>query len=133
MRSKSLQKSSSFVAGLVAVALLLTACAVEGQLTRKQQKNFYGLWKVTAFRFHDGRVMPGEYMGNPQYKFDKENRRIKTLDEVPAPPPEVIEYRLKGDSIFYPTRPKFPAMKIVKLTADTMVLQNDKLSWYLHK
>ena len=94
---------------------------------------FYGLWKVTAFRFEDGRVMPGEYMGNPQYEFSKDGKRTKTLDTEPAPPPEVVEYKIVGDSITYPTKPKFPKMKIAKLLKDTMVLSNEKLTWHLHR
>ena len=93
---------------------------------------FYGLWKVTAFRFIDGRVMPGEYMGNPEYEFTKEGKRIKTLNTDP-PPPESVEYKIDGDSIKYPNKPKYPAMKIAKLSKDTLVLSNNKLSWYLHK
>ncbi|MCH2023614.1 MAG: hypothetical protein MK207_14145 [Saprospiraceae bacterium] len=93
----------------------------------------FGLWKVTAFRFNDGRVMLGEYMGNPEYEFTKEGNRIKTLNTEPAPPAESVEYKIEGDSIKYPQKPKFPNMKIVKLSKDTLVLSNKTLSWYLHK
>ena len=77
--------------------------------------------------------MPGEFMGNPEYEFTKEGKRIKTLNTDPAPPPESVEYKIQGDSIQYPNKPNFPAMKIAKLSKDTLVLSNNKLSWYLHK
>lgn len=119
------------------VILLLAACKTTNNTnSQKEVLNldwFYGLWKVTAFRFHDGRVMPGPYMGNPQYEFDKEGKRTKTLNEEPAPPPEVVDYLLGKDSmVSYPNN-KFPAMKVIYLSSDSMVLSNDKLSWYLHK
>ena len=94
---------------------------------------FYGVWKVTAFRFNDGRVMPGEYMGYPQYEFTKEGYRIKTLNEQPSPPPDSVKYKIEGDSIKYPQNPKFPMMKISKLKKDTLVLSSEKLNWYLHR
>ena len=77
--------------------------------------------------------MPGPYMGNPQYAFDKEGKRTKTLNEEPAPPPEIVDYILGQDSmISYPNN-NFPPMKVVHLSQDSMILSNDKLSWYLHK
>lgn len=119
------------------IIFLFVACNTTTKTTSNKKKIdlklFYGVWKVTAFRFHDGRVMPGPYMGNPQYEFDKEGKRTKTLNEEPAPPPEIVSYKLEGDSISYPDKPKFPVMKIAKLTQDSMVLRNDKLSWYLHR
>lgn len=99
----------------------------------KYQKELIAKWEVIAFRFHDGRVMPGEYMGYPCYEFTENGYRVKTLNEKPSPPPDSIRFAIKGDSIWYPEKPKFPAMKIVKLKADTLVLSNDKLSWYLSK
>jgi hypothetical protein len=118
-------------------ALLFTACKITDKTvkdaTASKMDLFYGQWKVIAFRFLDGRVMPGEYMGNPQYEFTKEGKRIKTLNTEPAPPPEAVDYKIEGDSIKYPNNPKYPAMKIARLIKDTMVLSNDKLSWYLHK
>lgn len=126
---------SIFVLGLF--ILLFVACKTTNDTTPKDKglnlEWFYGVWKVTAFRFHDGRVMPGPYMGNPQYEFDKDGKRTKTLNEEPAPPPEIVEYKLEGDSISYPNKPKFPGMKIMKLTQDSMVLRTAKLSWYLHR
>lgn len=116
--------------------LLLVACNSSQSTTKNSKlkmKWLYGAWKVTAFRFNDGRVMPGEYMGHPQYEFSKEGLRTKTLNEEPAPPPEIVEYKIVNDSITYPTKPKYPAMKIARLTQDTLVLTNDKLSWFLHK
>ena len=37
--------------------------------TDQMQKSIYGQWQMLAIRFMDGRVMPGEYMGNPFYEF----------------------------------------------------------------
>lgn len=122
---------------LTTLLVLLTACKTTSNTTSKKEALnldwFCGLWKVTAFRFHDGRVMPGPYMGNPQYEFDNEGKRTKTLNEEPAPPPEVVDYLLGQDSmVSYPNN-NFPEMKVVYLSQDSMVLSNDKLSWYLHK
>lgn len=117
--------------------LLFVACKTTNNGgSQKETLNldwFHGLWKVTAFRFHDGRVMPGAYMGNPQYAFDKEGKRIKTLNEDPAPPPETVDYILGKDSVISYPNNKFPDMKVIHLSQDSMVLSNDKLNWYLHK
>lgn len=125
--------------GLILATLLLLLVACKTTNTTNSSKEglnldwFYGLWKVTAFRFHDGRVMPGVNMGNPQYDFDKEGKRTKTLDEEPAPPPETVDYILGQDStISYPNN-NFPSMKVIYLSQDSMVLATEKLNWYLHK
>lgn len=119
-------------------AFSIIACNPSGSTTSSTKSKkiktewLYGNWKVVAFRFADGRVMLGEYMGYPQYDFSKEGKRTKTLIEQPPPPPEIVEYKIEGDSIKYPNS-KFPAMKIERLSKDTLVLANDKLSWYLAK
>jgi hypothetical protein len=97
---------------------------------------FYGVWKVDAFKFHEGertRIMPGEYMGYPQYEFTKEGTRIKTLNEEPAPPPEKVVYELRNDSIIYPKNSKLPAVKILRLTKDSLILRSEKLDWHLYR
>lgn len=118
--------------------LLLTACkTTDNTLSKNNNKKkidkelLYGLWKVIAFRFEDGRVMVGEYMGFPQYEFRKDGQRIKTLMEEPSPPPETVGYTIKKDSVVYAAESKFPSMKIKKLTKDTLVLSNETLSWFL--
>lgn len=130
-------KSMKLVLTLATLLLLLVACkTTDNTKSSKETLNldwFHGLWKVTAFRFHDGRVMPGEHMGNPQYAFDKEGKRTKTLNEDPAPPPESVDYVLGQDStISYPNN-NFPVMKVIHLSQDSMVLMTEKLNWYLHK
>jgi hypothetical protein len=79
------------------------------------------------------KIMPGAYMGYPQYEFNKEGKRIKTLHEEPAPPPEIVAYALRNDSIIYPNNPKLPAVKILKLTNDSLVLRSEKLDWHLYR
>lgn len=114
--------------------LLFSACSTtKSGLNKSSLKLFYGVWKVASFEFADGRKMPGVFMGNPQYEFSEDGKRTKTLNTVPAPPPEIVEYVIDGDSIRYPNKPKFPAMKIELVSADSLVLSNAKLSWYLHK
>lgn len=115
---------------LALVGLLAMACQSAKQQTPKA---LYGTWKVAYFRFKDGKVMPGALMGYPQYEFTKEGKRIKNLNEEPAPPPEVVTYAVRNDSIFYPEHPKLPAVKIAKLTQDSLVLDSEKLTWHLYK
>ena len=114
--------------------LIFSACSTtKSSLKKSSLKLFYGVWQVASFEFADGRTMPGVFMGNPQYEFSEDGKRTKTLNTVPAPPPEVVEYIIDGDSIRYPNKPKFPAMKIDLISEDSLVLRNAKLSWYLYK
>jgi hypothetical protein len=92
-----------------------------------------GKWKVSTFEFKDGRVMPGAYMGFPVYEFTQDGYRIKTLNTEPSPPPDTVPYQVLGDSIYYPIHPTYPRMKIHYIQKDSLVLSNDKLSWYLYK
>lgn len=120
---------------LLLLLLLITAC--QSSSTTVQPKLLYGVWKVDAFKFRqpDGRlkIMPGAYMGYPQYEFNKEGKRIKTLNEEPAPPPEMVTYQLKKDSIIYPENAKLPAVQILRLTKDSLILRSEKLDWHLYR
>ena len=88
-----------------------------------------GIWQMLAIRFHDGRVMASEFMGNPYYQFGA-GKRTKTLRTTPAPPPETVDYAIKGDTLYYPNN-NFPDMVVSFRSADTLVLSNEKLSWFL--
>lgn len=77
--------------------------------------------------------MPGAYMGFPIYEFTQDGYRIKTLNTEPSPPPDTVAYQVIGDSIHYPKHPKYPRIKIQYIQKDSLVLSNDKLSWYLYK
>lgn len=104
--------------------------------TTIRPKLFYGVWKVDAFKFKEGervKVMPAAYMGYPQYEFTKEGKRIKTLNEQPSPPPEMVSYRLRQDSIIYPEDAKLPAVQILRLTKDSLILRSEKLDWHLYR
>ena len=127
----NIQKIIPFV-GLVLVGL---ACNSSSKTTVRP-KLFYGVWKVDAFKFRNGdrmKIMPGAYMGNPQYEFNKEGKRIKTLNEEPAPPPEIVTYELRKDSIVYPKDSKLPAVQILRLTKDSLMLRSEKLDWHLYR
>lgn len=115
---------------LIAAALLaLGACTG----TQKIQTDLlYGLWKVSFIETLEQRS-PGVAMGNPQYEFTQDGKRIKTLNTIPAPPPEAIAYKINKDSIFYPDNPKLPAVKIVKLSKDSLILKSEKAEWHLYK
>lgn len=123
---------------ILAIALLgfLLACNNSKGTSKTNQKGtstaeiLVGQWQMLAIRFKDGRVMMGEFMGNPYYQYTADGTRIKTLRTTPAPPPDSTKYQVKGDSVFYPGT-KYPAMKIVKKHKDTIMLENEKLSWHL--
>ena len=116
------------------LGLILALCCMACQTSKlTTPKALYGTWKVAYFRFTDGQVMPGALMGYPKYQFTEDGKRIKTLDEEPAPPPEEVVYAVRNDSIFYPERPKLPPVKIDKLTSDSLILQSEKLTWHLYK
>lgn len=110
--------------------LCLTACQATKQATPKA---LHGTWQVAFFRFQDGRVMSGALMGYPQYQFTAMGHRIKTLNEEPSPPPDTVVYAVRNDSIYYPERPKLPPVQIIKLTTDSLILHNEKLTWHLYK
>lgn len=122
---------------LLFLLLLVVGTACQSSSTTVQTKLFYGVWKVDAFKFRqpDGRlkIMPGAYMGYPQYEFNKEGKRIKTLNEEPSPPPEIVAYQLKNDSIIYPNNPQLPGVQILKLTKDSLILRSEKLDWHLYR
>ncbi len=121
---------------ILIVGLLIVITACQSSRSMVNTKLFYGIWKVDAFKFREGermKIMPGAYMGYPQYEFNKEGKRIKTLHEEPAPPPEIVAYALRNDSIIYPNNPKLPAVKILKLTNDSLVLRSEKLDWHLYR
>lgn len=127
----NIQKAIFFVS-----LLLLGAACQSSRNTTIKTKLFYGIWKVDAFKFREGermKIMPGAYMGYPQYEFNKEGKRIKTLNEEPAPPPEIVTYILRNDSIVYPDHAKLPAVQILKLTKDSLVLRSEKLDWHLYR
>ncbi len=127
----SFQQSTFFLA----VLFFGMACTTSSTTT-VPTKLFYGVWKVDAFKVREGdrlRIMPGAYMGNPQYEFNTEGKRIKTLNEEPAPPPEIITYALRNDSIIYPENPKLPAVKILRLTKDSLILRSEKIDWHLYR
>ncbi len=119
---------------IISLTVLFIACKSSNESTKKRPKqeslSVIGNWQMLAIRFNDGRVMAGEFMGNPYYEFKTDGKRIKTLRTTPAPPPETVKYEVKNDSIFYPES-KFPAMKIKRLEKDTLVLSNEKLSWFM--
>ncbi len=121
---------------VILATLFLVACSsTKGTPKRKGkeqslEKIIVGVWEMIAIRFHDGRVMVGEYMGYPHYAFSAEGKRIKTLETQPAPPAEIVNYQIKGDSLFYPDT-KYPPMRIIRVANDTLTLTNSKLSWHL--
>ena len=120
---------------VVICAIFFMACNANKNSTKKVEKEYFkkniiGVWQMMAIRFHDGRVMLGEYMGNPYYQFSEAGKRTKILRTVPAPPPEVIAYEIKKGSIFYPNT-KFPSMKLKMIAKDTLVFSNAQLSWHL--
>lgn len=120
---------------LLLLPLLGLAC-YSSSSTTIHTKLFYGVWKVDAFKFREGervKIMPGAYMGYPQYEFNKEGKRIKTLNEQPSPPPEIVSYELRKDSLIYPENPKLPAVKILRLTKDSLILRSEKLDWHLYR
>lgn len=126
----------NFYKTLLIIALLIIGTACQPSRSMVNTKLFYGIWKVDAFKFREGermKIMPGAYMGYPQYEFNKEGKRIKTLNEEPAPPPEIVAYALRNDSIVYPDNPKLPAVQILRLTKDSLILRSEKLDWHLYR
>lgn len=114
------------------VLCLVWACGSTNGKGKLDQKLLYGLWKVKSIETA-AKIIGGEAMGNPQYEFTEGGERIKTLDTTPAPPPEKIKYKLEGDEISYPDNPKLPAVKITKLSKDSLILVNDKVIWTMYK
>jgi hypothetical protein len=123
------------IVGIVAISFLFACNNTKGTSKNSQEviskaEILVGEWQMMAIRFKDGRVMMGDLMGNPYYEYTKGGIRVKTLRTTPAPPPDSTKYVVKGDSLFYPGT-KYPAMKIEQVTMDTIILENDKLTWHL--
>ncbi|MCP4441119.1 MAG: hypothetical protein GY810_19515 [Aureispira sp.] len=114
------------------VLLTIWACGSTNGKGKVDKKLLYGLWKVKSIETVQ-KIIGGEAMGNPQYEFTESGERIKTLNTMPAPPPEKIKYLLSGDEITYPDNPKLPAVKIAKLSKDSLILMNDKVKWTMYK
>lgn len=110
------------------VLLLLAAC----KTSKLNTELLYGLWKVAYIQTPE-RTSHGPEMGNPQYEFTREGKRIKTLNTVPPGPPETVAFQLDKNQISYPENPKLPVVTILKLTADSLVLKSEKAEWHLYK
>ena len=107
-----------------ALCFLLFAC--------QSSKDLYGLWRVHYIQTKE-QLITGKMMGNLQYEFTKEGKRVQTLDTIPKPPPDSITFKLGKKEISYPENPKLPTVKILKLTKDSLVLKSEKAEWHLYK
>lgn len=90
----------------------------------------YARWNVAYIATPD-RTTTGQEMGEPHYEFTRDGKRIKSFDSPPHN--EATRYEVRNDSIFYPDNAKLPAVKIVKLSNDSLVLQSDKSDWHLYR
>lgn len=124
------------IIGIIILATTVLACNTSKDTSKKAdtspstEEMVIGHWEMLAIRFHDGKVMLGEYMGFPHYEYTKNGKRVKTLRTQPTPPPDTVSYQIEADTVYYPNT-KLPAMTLTRLEADTMVLSNDKLSWFM--
>ena len=115
---------------MICCVLHLVACSTNRSNVHNQaisSPSLHGNWQMLAIRFVDGRVMLGEYMGNPHYEFTLSGWRVKRLYTELAPSPDSVKYTFKGDSIFYIGK-NYPSMHVSWHTPDTLCLSNHKLS-----
>lgn len=114
--------------------ILFSACSnTKDKSNQKEDLSLlHGLWKIEYIKTPT-QTMPGKAMGNPQYEFTKDGYRIKTLNTMPAPPPDSVSYKVEDKKISYPSNPKLPNVEITLLTKDSLVLKNEKVEWRLYK
>jgi hypothetical protein len=92
----------------------------------------YGEWNVESIKTMD-REMSGQTLGLPAYKFSKDGKRTHTLKSIAKASAKVVKYEVSDSTIIYPENPKLPSVRIVRLTRDTLVLENAKVKWILFK
>lgn len=118
------------------VGILTGVVACKSKLSTTQQpaafniELLYARWNVAYIATPD-RTTTGQEMGEPHYEFTRDGKRIKSFDSPPHS--EATRYEVRNDSIFYPENPKLPAVKIVKLSNDSLVLQSEKSDWHLYR
>jgi hypothetical protein len=95
-----------------------------------QSPSLLGRWEVHSIETPE-QIVSGLAMGEPKYEFTAGGQRLKIYLEPPRC--DSIAYERRGDSIFYPETPKIPAVKIQKLSRDSLVLINDKVIWRLYR
>ncbi len=118
---------------LLAIVSLFVACQ-DGKNNQNQPKPIkpqllIGRWKVACIETSERRTTGAE-MGDPVYQFAK-GFRYKSFETPPHR--DSVRYELKNDSIFYPDNNKLPAVKISKLSKDSLVLNSEKATWRLYK
>jgi hypothetical protein len=89
----------------------------------------YRVWDVDSI-IVGGKSASGYEMGDPQYEFTREGKRIKSF-KVP-PHSESVSFYIRNDSIHYSAEKALPSSAIVELTEKRLVLENEKAVWKLY-
>lgn len=92
----------------------------------------YGEWNVETIKTMD-REMSGKMLGLPAYEFSKDGKRKHSLKSISKQEAKVIKYEVSDSTILYPENPKLPSVRIVRLTRDTLILENARVKWILFK
>ena len=89
----------------------------------------YRVWDVDSIII-GGKGADGVDMGEPQYEFTREGKRIKSY-KIP-PHSEFETFIIRNDSIHYTGEKTLPSSAIVELTDKRLTLKNDKAVWKLY-
>ncbi len=119
---------------LSAAALLCTllfSCKASQPTVKEEhiEQFLYRKWQVRSIETA-GQASTGKDMGDPFYEFTRTNERIKGYETPPHK--ETVRFERRADSIFYPDNPKLPAVRISKISKDSLILQSEKAIWRLY-
>jgi hypothetical protein len=90
----------------------------------------YRVWDVETITVENGKSISGKEMGDPQYEFTKDGKRIKSFTTPPHS--EFVIFTLRNDSIFYESEKPLPPTSIIELTKEKLTLKSEKAEWKLY-
>lgn len=118
------------LAALLLLPLLFSCKSQQATVKEEHIEQFlYKKWQVRSIETPE-KASTGKDMGDPFYEFTRTGERIKGFETPPHK--ESVRFERRADSIFYPDNPKLPAVRIVKISKDSLVLKSEKATWRLY-
>jgi hypothetical protein len=117
----------------IAFTVCLTSCYTKKNIIQKPKFDLellYKVWDVESITVESGKSISGVEMGDPQYEFTKDGKRVKSY-KIP-PHSEFVTFIIRNDSIIYTGEKPLPASAIVELSAEKLTLKSEKAEWKLY-
>ena len=118
---------------VISFTICLTSCLSKKNVVQKPKLDLellYKVWDVENITVESGKSISGVDMGDPQYEFTKDGKRIKSY-KIP-PHSEFVTFIIRNDSIIYTGEKPLPASAIVELSAERLTLKSEKAEWKLY-